>query len=107
MPFPTLERALSVIDTHAGKMNDKKEYIKEVLNYNLMIEWQVYLTFFVNLAGFNIEVKWDMENMDGTRESHNAFEMNIFMDAILKTVLKNAKSRKIVFSTFNPDVCTV
>ena len=45
--------------------------------------------------------------MDGTRESHNAFEMNIFMDAILKTVLKHAKSRKIVFSTFNPDVCTV
>merc|ERR1719266_2166545 len=74
MPFPTLERALSVIDTHAG---------------------------------FNIEVKWDMENMDGTRESHNAFEMNIFMDAILKTVLKHAKSRKIVFSTFNPDACTV
>ena len=25
MPFPTLERALSVIDTHAGKMNDKKK----------------------------------------------------------------------------------
>lgn len=48
-----------------------------------------------------------MENMDGTRESHNAFEMNVFVDAILKTVLQNAKSRKIVFSSFNPDICTV
>ena len=57
--------------------------------------------------GFNIEIKWDMENMDGTRESHNAFEMNLFVDAILLTVLRNAKSRKIVFSTFNPDICTV
>ena len=72
-----------------------------------MIKWLDLLTFFINSAGFNIEVKWDMENMDGTRESHNAFEMNIFMDAILRTVLKHAKSRKIVFSTFNPDVCTV
>ena len=59
------------------------------------------------VAGFNIEIKWDMENMDGTRESHNAFEMNVFVDAILLTVLRNAKSRKIVFSTFNPDICTV
>ena len=108
MPFPTLERALSVIDTHAGKMNDKTKDTNVVIkNYSLVIKQVVYSTFFVNLAGFNIEVKWDMENMDGTRESHNAFEMNIFMDAILKTVLKNAKSRKIVFSTFNPDVCTV
>ena len=80
-------------------MNIRNEY--KSLHYNNR------LTFSINLAGFNIEVKWDMENMDGTRESHNAFEMNIFMDAILKTVLKNAKSRKIVFSTFNPDVCTV
>ena len=59
------------------------------------------------ITGFNIEIKWDMENMDGTRESHNAFEMNVFVDAILLTVLRNAKSRKIVFSTFNPDICTV
>ena len=63
------------------------------------------LSFFT--SGFNIEIKWDMENMDGTRESHNAFEMNVFVDAILLTVLRNAKSRKIVFSTFNPDICTV
>ena len=27
MPFPTLERALSVIDTHAGKINDKKRKV--------------------------------------------------------------------------------
>ena len=64
-------------------------------------------TYFCLMLGFNIEIKWDMENMDGTRESHNAFEMNVFVDAILKTVLQNAKSRKIVFSSFNPDICTV
>ena len=45
--------------------------------------------------------------MDGTRESHNAFEMNLFVDTILKAVLRNEKSRKIIFSTFNPDIYTV
>ena len=73
-PFPTLERALTVIDPHAG---------------------------------FNIELKWDMELEDGTRESHNAFELNLFVDTILATVLNHGNKRKIVFSSFNPDICTV
>ena len=73
-PFPTLERALAVIDPHVG---------------------------------FNIEVKWDMELLDGSRESHNAFEMNLFIDVILRTVLEHGETRKIFFSTFNPDICTV
>ena len=58
-------------------------------------------------AGFNIEIKWDMENKDGSRESRNAFEMNLFTDVVLKTVLRHAGQRKIFFSTFNPDICTM
>jgi len=58
-------------------------------------------------AGFNIELKWDMELADGRRESHNAFELNLFVDTILKTVLEHGNKRKIVFSSFNPDICTV
>lgn len=58
-------------------------------------------------VGFNVEIKWDMELKDGTRESHHAFEMNLYMDTILKTVLEHGGARKIVFSSFNPDVCTV
>ena len=44
---------------------------------------------------------------DGSRESHHAFELNKYIDVILKTVLAHGGSRKIFFSTFNPDVCTV
>ena len=73
-PFPTLEKALQVVDSHAG---------------------------------FNIELKWDMELADGRRESHNAFELNLFVDTILQTVLAHGNKRKIVFSSFNPDICTV
>ncbi len=57
--------------------------------------------------GFNVELKWDVELADGRRERHNVFEMNLFVDLILKTVLKHGGSRRIVFSSFNPDVCTM
>ena len=58
-------------------------------------------------AGFNIEIKWDMELADGNRECSNQFEMNLFLDIVVKTALRHAGQRKIIFSTFNPDVCTV
>eukprot|EP00096_Caligus_rogercresseyi_P004256 TRINITY_DN1844_c0_g2_i1.p1 TRINITY_DN1844_c0_g2~~TRINITY_DN1844_c0_g2_i1.p1 ORF type:complete len:439 (+),score=88.82 TRINITY_DN1844_c0_g2_i1:1285-2601(+) len=58
-------------------------------------------------GGFNIEVKWDMELQDGERENHSAFEINLFADTVIKTVLTHGKSRPIVFSSFNPDICTV
>ena len=58
-------------------------------------------------VGFNIEVKWDQEFRDGSRAAPNAFELNLYADVILKCVLRHAGARKIVFSTFNPDLCTV
>lgn len=33
--------------------------------------------------------------------------MNLFLDIILKTVLINAGRRRIVFSSFNADICTM
>lgn len=57
-------------------------------------------------AGFNVEIKWDMEFPDGSRECHNPFEMNLFIDVVLQKVLECGGERKIVFSSFNPDVCT-
>ena len=60
-------------------------------------------------CGFNIEVKWDMLLKDGSNECHAPFEINSFIDAILSIVHKSKKSkyRKIVFSSFSPDVCSV
>lgn len=73
-PFPTLERALDVVEKHAG---------------------------------FNVEIKWDLELPNGQGECHNPFELNLFLDAIIRVVLTHAQGRKIVFSSFNPDVCTM
>ncbi|XP_063376134.1 glycerophosphocholine phosphodiesterase GPCPD1-like [Cydia fagiglandana] len=58
-------------------------------------------------VGFNVELKWTMELEDGTFELNNPFDMNIYVDKVLEIVLKNAGSRNIVFSCFNPDICTM
>jgi len=58
-------------------------------------------------CGFNIEIKYGQMMKDGKEEDKNPMEMNLFLDQVLKTVLRNGGDRKIIFSSFNPDVCTM
>ena len=44
---------------------------------------------------------------DGTYELNHPFELNVYVDTIIKAVLQYGGSRKIVFSCFNPDICTM
>ncbi|XP_021926115.1 glycerophosphocholine phosphodiesterase GPCPD1-like isoform X2 [Zootermopsis nevadensis] len=44
---------------------------------------------------------------DGTYELNHPFDLNIYLDTVLKVVLDSAGSRKIVFSCFHPDICTM
>ncbi|XP_065221640.1 glycerophosphocholine phosphodiesterase GPCPD1-like [Planococcus citri] len=55
--------------------------------------------------GFNIEIKYNSELMDGSNELDHPIDMNEYVDRILKVVYANAGRRYIVFSSFNPDVC--
>ncbi|KAG8232831.1 hypothetical protein J437_LFUL013371, partial [Ladona fulva] len=57
-------------------------------------------------VGFNVEIKWTMQLKDGTYELYHPFDLNLYVDLILETVLKYAGQRKIVFSCFNPDICS-
>ena len=60
-------------------------------------------------CGFNIEIKYPgmMKNGKMEDEGCNPMEMNLFLDQILKTVLSHGQERKILFSSFNPDICTM
>ena len=58
-------------------------------------------------CGFNIELKYGQLMRDGQDEDKNPMEINLFLDQILKTVLQHGGERKIVFSSFSPDVCTM
>ncbi|EEB13637.1 conserved hypothetical protein [Pediculus humanus corporis] len=59
------------------------------------------------IVGFNIEIKWTMLLKDGTFELNNPFDLNTYVDSILKVVLENGGNRKIIFSCFHPDICTM
>ncbi|CAJ0945294.1 unnamed protein product, partial [Mesorhabditis belari] len=58
-------------------------------------------------AGINIEIKYPMLQSDGLHECANYFERNLFIDRILDEVYANASDRRIVFSSFDPDICTL
>ncbi|KAJ8009519.1 hypothetical protein DPEC_G00089720 [Dallia pectoralis] len=60
-------------------------------------------------VGFNIELKWICQMKDGSWEGNlsSYFNMNHFLDIILSCVLQRAGKRRIVFSCFDPDVCSM
>ncbi|CAJ0609037.1 unnamed protein product [Cylicocyclus nassatus] len=59
-------------------------------------------------VGFNIEIKYPMKLKDGTHEcpAYN-MERNDFVDVILRTVIEYAGKRRVIFSSFDPDVCSL
>lgn len=56
-------------------------------------------------VGFNVEVKYPMGLLQGGHECENYFEPNEFLDIILAEVLNHAGQRRIMFSSFDPDIC--
>ncbi|KAM9703264.1 glycerophosphocholine phosphodiesterase GPCPD1 isoform 1-T1 [Menidia menidia] len=60
-------------------------------------------------VGFNIELKWISQMKDGSWDGNlsSYFNMNQFLDIVLSCVLQNGGKRRIIFSCFDPDICTM
>jgi glycerophosphodiester phosphodiesterase len=57
-------------------------------------------------VGFNIEMKYPMLHESEEEEMDQyAVELNTFVDTVLQVVYDHANQRRIVFSSFNPDIC--
>ncbi|BFZ20393.1 hypothetical protein BsWGS_23432 [Bradybaena similaris] len=56
-------------------------------------------------TGFDIEIKFPQQDVNDVWEMENYFDVNENLDHILKVVFAHAGSRKIVFTTFDPDTC--
>lgn len=57
-------------------------------------------------VGFNIEMKYPMLHESEEQEMDTyAVELNSFVDTVLTKVYDLGKKRKILFSSFNPDIC--
>ncbi|KAH8418099.1 hypothetical protein KR009_001055 [Drosophila setifemur] len=60
--------------------------------------------------GFNIEIKWPQ--LDESRRWEGGsfkptFDRNFYVDTILEVVLQNAGTRRIIFSSFDADICAM
>ncbi|CAJ0606664.1 unnamed protein product [Cylicocyclus nassatus] len=58
-------------------------------------------------VGFNVEIKYPMMQINGEHECDHYFERNEFIDVILADLLNNAGNRRIMFSSFDPDICSL
>jgi glycerophosphodiester phosphodiesterase len=57
-------------------------------------------------VGFNIEMKYPMLHESEEEEMDQyAVELNTFVDTVLQVVYDHSNQRRIVFSSFNPDIC--
>ena len=71
---------------------------------------QTYQQVFKDLPshiGFNIEVKYPVPETTDPQYNFSYFERNQMADIILKVVYRYAHKRKIIFSCFDPDMCTM
>ncbi|KAH8242673.1 hypothetical protein KR032_001087 [Drosophila birchii] len=61
-------------------------------------------------VGFNIEIKWPQLDSSRRWEAGSfkpTFDRNFYVDTILRTVLQNAGSRRIMFSSSDADICAM
>ncbi|XP_077486025.1 glycerophosphocholine phosphodiesterase GPCPD1-like [Amblyomma americanum] len=58
-------------------------------------------------VGFNVEIKCPMQFRDGTWELDHDFDLNEYLDIILRTLLDFSGKRYIILSCFHPDICTM
>uniref|UniRef100_A0A3B4ALV2 GP-PDE domain-containing protein n=1 Tax=Periophthalmus magnuspinnatus TaxID=409849 RepID=A0A3B4ALV2_9GOBI len=94
------------------KKNDKTLELIEVPVKDLTFDQLQLLKIFQAMpenVGFNIELKWISQMKNGSWEGNlsSYFNMNTFLDIILSCVLQKGADRRIVFSSFDPDICTM
>ncbi|KAI5641565.1 glycerophosphoryl diester phosphodiesterase family domain-containing protein [Phthorimaea operculella] len=105
----TLEhlQKLKVYHLVEGRSNETMFNDEDLEEHQPFPTLQVLMKAIDDHVGFNVELKWNMQLDDGTFELNNPFDMNVYVDKVLEVVLKYAEGRRIVFSCFNPDICTM
>lgn len=105
----TLEQLhlLKVYHIAEGREKNPRFFDEDLEDHQPFPTLQTVLQELEQHVGCNIEIKWTMQLKDGTFELNHPFDLNIYLDIILKVVLEYGGDRKIVFSSFNPDICAM
>ncbi|XP_011506592.1 PREDICTED: glycerophosphocholine phosphodiesterase GPCPD1-like [Ceratosolen solmsi marchali] len=97
----------SVYHLEEGREKTAKFFDEDLEDHQPFPTLQTVLQELEQHVGCNIEIKWTMQLKDGTFELNHPFDLNLYLDIILKDVLEHGGDRKIVFSSFNPDICAM
>ncbi|XP_037606325.1 glycerophosphocholine phosphodiesterase GPCPD1 isoform X2 [Sebastes umbrosus] len=103
---------LKLAHTTAMKENDNKDLLddeEEIDEHQPFPSLTQIFQAIPEHVGFNIELKWICQMKDGSWDGNlsSYFNMNTFLDIILSCVLQRGGKRRIVFSCFDPDICTM
>jgi glycerophosphodiester phosphodiesterase len=116
-----MDRQRSMSLSHAGPDLDMAERMKHTRDFKekgfkantrgnfIQAPFTTLEEMFLKLpenVSFNIEMKYPMlyESEEHEMDTY-AVELNSFVDTVLKKVYDLGKKRKIIFSSFNPDIC--
>ncbi|RLU18153.1 hypothetical protein DMN91_010396 [Ooceraea biroi] len=105
----TLEQLhlLKVYHVAEGREKNPRFFDEDLEDHQPFPMLQTVLQELEQHVGCNIEIKWTMQLKDGTFELNHPFDLNIYLDIILKVAMEYGGDRKIVFSSFNPDICAM
>lgn len=104
----TLEQLknLKVYHTVEGRSREPKFFDEDLAEHQPFPELAEALEMIDESVGFNIEIKSAQQLEDGTLEDNSSsIDKNLYVDCILEVVLAKAGKRRIVFSSFDPDIC--
>ncbi|ELT93656.1 hypothetical protein CAPTEDRAFT_223175 [Capitella teleta] len=97
-----------------GHMSELGQFPKErsddrSADLQLFTPLKEFLSTIDPLTGFNLEIKYCCREKSGSYEEGLEYfeERNSYLDCILENMLPFAKKRRILFSSFDPDICTL
>uniref|UniRef100_A0A336KEV4 CSON008817 protein n=1 Tax=Culicoides sonorensis TaxID=179676 RepID=A0A336KEV4_CULSO len=100
-------KELKVFHLSEGQSREQKFFDEHIEEHQPFPQLSEVLDRIDASVGFNIEIKWSQERVDGTHESQIIVDRNLYLDCILEVVLAKAGDRRIVFSCFDADICTM
>lgn len=106
----TLEQLkhLKVFHTVEGRNRQQKFFDEEFAEHQPFPQLVEVLNEIDPHTGFNVEIKWNSRIKETIPEPNfYQIDRNLYIDCILDVVLKYANKRRIVFSCFDPDICTM
>uniref|UniRef100_A0A669C3L7 Glycerophosphocholine phosphodiesterase 1 n=1 Tax=Oreochromis niloticus TaxID=8128 RepID=A0A669C3L7_ORENI len=102
------DKNLELIEVPVKDLTYDQLQLLKVIMILLSTSLQIFQAVPENV-GFNIELKWICQMKDGSWDGNlsSYFNMNTFLDIVLTDVLQKGGKRRIVFSCFDPDICTM